>query len=385
MNINSTDDGSSATIPSTRPNVVVASAGADWSQAVAGAFFYAESYPGIPIQAPVSPGASTSGRWELPLVVNYSGTKDVALAYQIQIDILSSGLQVKRAGDTQHAQVDAYNIALLDAKILSAGIVSAGTVSDYETGTIGLTTGSPVPLVITFVTPRASLADLRVWFVNSSDAAPDQFRWTLVGTTVDGTGKITQMKIRLNANPTTNNTTLKWSVGAVAAPGTQVLLADTTLASDAANIQFSGIAQNYNHLLIESYLRSVNSTADIVLAQINGDVSTTNYVNQYSLAVGSSITAGALTLAGLAGGYANGTNANANDYAYSRLHLPNYRLANAYRRSKLSASFFSASGENEINYSSKRAATSAISIVNLVTATGSNFKAGSRATLYALV
>lgn len=167
-----------------------------------------------------------------------------------------------------------------------------------------------------------------------------------------------------------------------------VMIANTTLGSDAANIDFQSIPSHYGHLRLVLYVRSTEAAAGTtLLVRFNGDTGS-NYDSQKL--TGSAATAAAVeTFGGTAalGPKIPGSTAGANLFAGVIIDIPDY--ANTVNNKSCSLRSSHKSGTATTNLEVWRQAgfwrsNNAITQVTIVNSAGSNLASGSRATLYGL-
>lgn len=161
------------------------------------------------------------------------------------------------------------------------------------------------------------------------------------------------------------------------------LIADQTLGSDAASIDFSSIAGTYKHLMLLGDLRSSSASVSVdTLLRFNGDTAA-NY--DWMRLVWSS--GGTTTQEGYAGtsgslGFHLGDSARANRFAGVQIWIPDY--VNTTREKSAIAEASAVNTAALATCNSGRAfwrSTAAVTQVTILPSTG-NFRAGSRLSLY---
>jgi len=163
------------------------------------------------------------------------------------------------------------------------------------------------------------------------------------------------------------------------------LIADSTLGADAASITFSSIPATYKHLRLVLSGRSTLGSVDNLTVQFNADTGA-NYDTQYLY--GNHATIAAAGVAGSSIPYAGvipGTNVvRGSMQAVVDMIIPNYLgttfekvcfVCSGFSDSTVTNNYFWNSVTNWRN-------TAAITEVKLITHSSSNWKAGTRATLY---
>jgi hypothetical protein len=168
----------------------------------------------------------------------------------------------------------------------------------------------------------------------------------------------------------------------------QVLIEDTTLGAPAASITFSSIPSNYKGLLIVFQGRSdAAATSDVAVLQFNGDTGN-NYDAQN--VQGSNVTASAASSAGLAiAGFGTlpGANAARSGIAAAiSVTIPNYANTTFEKSFNGMGGFADSTSANNVVElrSGTWRSTAAITSIKLFPNAGTNFTAGTRATLYGL-
>lgn len=156
------------------------------------------------------------------------------------------------------------------------------------------------------------------------------------------------------------------------------------LGSAAANITFSSIPQTYTDLLIKFSIRSnrTPNTEDSVLVRFNGV--TTGYTTRALFAAGSVFTATDTASTGITRIFAATAAQTSSTFSNSEVYIPNYTSATAK-----SVSGDSANETNGTDAWKSIAAglwdnTAAISTIALIPNVGTQFEAGSSATLFGI-
>lgn len=175
------------------------------------------------------------------------------------------------------------------------------------------------------------------------------------------------------------------------APGSAfALIQDSNLGGD-ATVSFTSIPSTYKHLKIVAYVRTDRAaTEDSLGVRFNND-SAGNY-DGYSFKMSGTgpTTAGSETIAGTAATFTNaltGTSAGANLFGYVEINIPYYaNTANNKQIELFAAKKIGTSTGNFhiISGSGSWRANSAISRIDLLPTVGTNFKSGSRFSLYGL-
>lgn len=171
--------------------------------------------------------------------------------------------------------------------------------------------------------------------------------------------------------------------------GLPVRLADSTLAADAASIDFQSIPAIYAHLYLECYLRGTNAAAFIPMnIRFNNDTGA-NYDNQTlqgSAAVASATEAFAQTVSFIAYAPANGAAGGANLFNAVTVDIPHY--ANTANNKDYSAQYSFKSGTTTtlLNLGCVAGFWRSSAAINRITIypTTDNLKSGSRVVLYGL-
>ncbi len=175
---------------------------------------------------------------------------------------------------------------------------------------------------------------------------------------------------------------------AIAGAGQWVKLADSTLGADAANFDLTSISGSYAHLMLEWYLRSDRSaTSDGVRIKLNNDGSSIYYYQRIH-GFGTTLnTQENLAVAFMEVGECSGGTSPTGWFTGGVIELVNY--ATSTNRKTLMArnggGFSTGTGGiNEGIYGGIYDSATAISRITIFPQVGSNWKAGSRVTLYGL-
>lgn len=171
--------------------------------------------------------------------------------------------------------------------------------------------------------------------------------------------------------------------------GALTLISDTLLVSDTANFDLTSIPGTYTQLLLMLWIRSAAAavTSDTINLRFN-NLSTGIYYFQRIEASATAVS-GAESLAATAGRVMRATAATstANRYSSTTVTIPNYANTTDHKN-WLSGGFWptgTGTGTLEDFISGGVCAdTGAVSRITILSATGANLKAGSRATLYGM-
>lgn len=168
-----------------------------------------------------------------------------------------------------------------------------------------------------------------------------------------------------------------------------VQLADSTMGADAASFDFQAIPQTYNHLLLLFMGRTAEAAFNSDLAVRFNNDSGSNYVREYirgdldtAEANHSATTTSIISLSvagdsGVAGVCGSGS-----------LFIPAYTQTTFHKVLHGSSGHYSATGSAQamaVLYNGRWSNTAAITRVTLFVQSASNFRAGSRATLYGML
>lgn len=175
----------------------------------------------------------------------------------------------------------------------------------------------------------------------------------------------------------------------VAAPATVGWrpIASAELGSAAASIDFSSIPATYDSLELRCYLRSDRSGADndSVRCTFNNDTTDANYNRQFITGLASTVAAGYSSSARILA-LMPGATAHADHFSAVTIEIPAY--ASARRKTAMARSVNPQDADTDMQIEMRGLlwkATSAINRVTLTPNTGTNFTAGSKATLYGLM
>lgn len=163
------------------------------------------------------------------------------------------------------------------------------------------------------------------------------------------------------------------------------LIANTTLTSDAASIDFTGIPGHYGHLVLEIYARSSAAVAaESVRMRFNNDSAGNYDVQGNDALAGTVFAAEAFAATSLSVMAAPGSTAGANLFSLATITIPHY--ANALNNKSGISKHGYKTGTATTNINAGKIAlfwrsSDAINRVTLFAATG-NLKSGSRASLY---
>ncbi len=216
--------------------------------------------------------------------------------------------------------------------------------------------------------------------------------WDTKGDLAVATAADTASKLAVGSNgqvltaDSTQTTGVKWAPGGA---GNFTKITDTLLGSDTASFAFTSIS-GYIHLKLVVSVRTdrASATEDLMLCQFNSDTTAAHYFTQRELANGTTV-AGSEFLGSFAG-YAcvtTAVTASAGMFASAEILITDYLGTTA--RKTTTCQGFSPTGKTTGLLDSFRIGmlwddTSAITRIDLKPGVGSNFKAGSRATLYGL-
>jgi hypothetical protein len=166
--------------------------------------------------------------------------------------------------------------------------------------------------------------------------------------------------------------------------GQPVPIANLTLSSSQAYVQFSSIPQGFAHLYLEYKVSSSNTTGNVaVLVNFNNDTTGSNYSYWTVQGFGSAGNSAYGTADSSFFGLCTTSTSAANAYAANTAHIPLYSATNKYKSSYVDAT--SVNNSNETKFYEKTynlwKSTSAINTIKLTCAVG-NFMSGSTFTLY---
>lgn len=165
-------------------------------------------------------------------------------------------------------------------------------------------------------------------------------------------------------------------------------IADVTVASPQANIEFTSIPSGYTDLCILYSIRSVGSYDNV---SIRFNSNTSSYSTRRLLGNGSSVSSD--TTSGVSGssgsaalcGAIPGTSQTANTFGNQLVYIPNYTSSNYKSVGCDSVDENNASGANAELTVSLWSNTSAITSIRLLGYHGNNFATNSTATLYGIL
>lgn len=161
-------------------------------------------------------------------------------------------------------------------------------------------------------------------------------------------------------------------------------IADLTLSTSPAYVEFSNIPQGFTHLYLEMKVRSTNTSGNVaVLVNFNNDTTGTNY--SYWTMQGSAVTATAYGTSNSSFfGVCTNTDYPANTYGVSSVHIPFYNRTDRYKTTQIESTNVSSSATApkfyELIYNLWKS-TAAINTIKLTTVNG-NIASGSTFTLY---
>jgi len=114
-------------------------------------------------------------------------------------------------------------------------------------------------------------------------------------------------------------------------PGAMIPLVTTTLSSSTANVTFSSIPQNYEHLQVRAFMRTnYSGFADGVSYRINSDTGS-NYKAHFLRGDGSSASAGVDTTTSIFAGDIAGNGSGASTFSTLILDILDYTNTNKYK------------------------------------------------------
>jgi len=267
-----------------------------------------------------------------------------------------------------------------DAKGDIVAASAADTAARLAVGTNGqvLTADSAQTLGVKWATPSAGAGV-------SGDSI-----WDTKGDLAVATAADTASKLAVGSNgqvltaDSTQSTGVKWA--AAAGGGYITRITDTTLGSDTANFDFTSIPGTYAHLLIVINCRcSLAATEGTVGIQFNGDTGSNYHYQQHRGNNATSASALVATQTNGRVGYIAGNTADANAFTGHEIWINDYANA-SYRKSYQAkgGGVMTSSQGWVTNIAGIWSTTSAITRVTLIEQSASNFKTGSRATLYGI-
>ncbi|MDE3077995.1 MAG: hypothetical protein KGJ86_21430, partial [Chloroflexota bacterium] len=168
------------------------------------------------------------------------------------------------------------------------------------------------------------------------------------------------------------------------ATGAMQLITDTLLASPATNITFTSIPGTYKHLeIVGSFRTDYSSAIDVLQAQLNGDA-TADYNRQELIVNNATISASASTgTTALDLGAVPGAGTSVKKTAAITILWPDYASTTLTKSCTVANGYADATAANsELRVvSNSWGLSSAITSIKLFPANGTNFVAGTRATL----
>jgi hypothetical protein len=302
----------------------------------------------------------------------------------------SQSIKIEFNGDTTaanyHTQNNyADNGANSSSETASAswiGIVPAagGVANSFSTGTISIdnyTDGNVKNAVGHFRSTRASVSALfvgdRMVTWNNTSAITSL---TITPSTADNFDSGSEFILYGEKEVT---------VGSGGGGGTETILArkvlgTETLTSDSPSIDFSGLDQTYDRLIIQGYVRSDQAgTADNFLVEFNGDTTPSNYHRQSNYGVNGAAGVSEVSDAGL--GVVSGNTAPAGSFGQITIVIENY----AGSKRKVALSDFVLEAATDDLYAGQRGMiwenTAAITQVTLKPGSGTNLMADTKLTI----
>lgn len=317
--------------------------------------------------------------WEIDIVGVIYDENGSELPYGVHKDFTPNlGLAVPQNGDYQIPLYLARNSFILD----KYGLSTPYTASQDE-GFVNLTAGqTTVPITFHFTLGSASyFPDIEI-INTSADTNKNDIRYQVRNRTTNG------MTVFLFNPPPTGNYVLVWKVGAATAlPGGQQLISDVTLVADAASKTFSSIPQTFTSLKLVMSLRCTSTVPQWVIAAINADATAARYIQQSLLIFGATTPQEQVyTPAGAIVGVSNLDTATAGDFATSEADFYYYRDTTRQKRIWAEAQETTASGvQLSAQLATRFTQTPAITSLVLTLEDGTNFRTGSRFTLYGIL
>lgn len=169
--------------------------------------------------------------------------------------------------------------------------------------------------------------------------------------------------------------------------GLPVMIANSTLGADAANIDFQSIPSHYAHLMLECYLRSdTAAAAQTVMYRLNND-SAGNYDYQFVAGSAAVASAGETFASGVARiGTMPANTAGANLFCAVTAVFPHYANTANNKAAESQSAHKSGTASGNLESSAWASFWRSNSAINRITILGGagNLKSGSRVTLYGL-